>query len=1238
MKLKLYETTLKAASAGAAAGPASSSLVRMPMAAGAGQARIATLYMDRMQRIKQGSARRGPSAKKPATTTKPSGQGPPSQQEPCALGESTPPTGARKPSAGDGHGAAGVPSTPASIGTIGKGAPRQLSTEFTLTFRDSANLSRPYQRKVKPAAPGQAAPGHFTPPPGAKPDEVAMAALSASLVHSGAMDAAAPTRTAYRKSRSVTYRFRARDEAAVRDWLFGLQKCGMVLLERALGRSVQPTPPRPAVKGRGSRSSSVLDAPGGALPGRSERAGSSSSRRDSAPSMEPLDGRGVAFGPASMHNFGSGMGGGMGLAGYMQALPPSLPPQHTAPPSPPPVAPSPAPYTGSPAQSRPGVSLPRSGAPLTPERLAGEGGGEGSDDEEGAAGDGLFFAMSPNAAQRRDGRAGQGPSPTLGGQTGHGPPHPHRQVSSGRPVHGTIVAGQAAKAPSDFFRAGSLPVGIGQGLAARYPLYTPSHAPGRFPAPAPAPAPAQKPRVGDVPRRVARAESGDSTEHSDADGADGMFRLSPESKPQSDSGGSPSSPDISPTPRGARGSPKLDIFQPASSAAHRRYAPALEPESSTSEDEDSEVDDHDTGSESPTQKLVPLSTATPPAPAVQAEEPAVAATPVLGGLSRTPRLTSRQRSAPTHDSQRKQPKPAAAFTSQPSLQRIMTDTAATPGTGAAKASGAWVPPSLRRRREAEAAAGGGAAMGPPASSSSTPPAAHSGRSAAPAPPRGPDRNHAMVKIQKMMAAAEVERWHPPPPSADAAAPGPAWYSSTDVEVVGVCSVQGVRSRMEDAHVVHLSSGGDPCIFAVFDGHAGDAAAAFAAAHLPALLTSHPAYRTDPALAAVDSYHAVDAHFMAVAVQNFASALGGTGSQPPSTAQVAAAGNTAGTWDAMPPQDALFLRTSEMRDLPPPGHMLGDKEGDEGGVAQGAGALAGMARTAHAVGVRTATFVANGATLSSTADGTCSYEPAAFLPVGTLSGAAYDRFVVEEFLPKPFRAGTTALTVLLDVQACTLTVANVGDTMAVLARQQGTVAEAVAVEHSPASEESRINSAGGWVHREKEMSLGRLSSMDLSDPFVAAHAKLEVSWHSISRVNGDLGVSRALGDLNFKGRRKNLVPWYFPADKQGDGPIQFSADLVLATPDVCHVQLVEGDEFLLLACDGLWEAMPAGDAVGLVARVLQGDATGPDGPIEATPSAAARYLAEMALKLGSSDNITVQVVLLPTAVRFRPQTP
>jgi serine/threonine protein phosphatase PrpC len=75
---------------------------------------------------------------------------------------------------------------------------------------------------------------------------------------------------------------------------------------------------------------------------------------------------------------------------------------------------------------------------------------------------------------------------------------------------------------------------------------------------------------------------------------------------------------------------------------------------------------------------------------------------------------------------------------------------------------------------------------------------------------------------------------------------------------------------------------------------------------------------------------------------------------------------------------------------------------------------------------------------------------------------------------------------------------------------------------------------------------------------------------------------------------------------------------VATPEVKSIQLGEGDDFLLLATDGLWDQVSSADAVAAARRSLA----------EARDSAAAaQALVERAQKLGSLDNTSVVVVLL-----------
>lgn len=189
------------------------------------------------------------------------------------------------------------------------------------------------------------------------------------------------------------------------------------------------------------------------------------------------------------------------------------------------------------------------------------------------------------------------------------------------------------------------------------------------------------------------------------------------------------------------------------------------------------------------------------------------------------------------------------------------------------------------------------------------------------------------------------------------------------------------------------------------------------------------------------------------------------------------------------------------------------------------------------------------------------------------------------------AGTTAVVAVIVDDA--IHVANAGDSRAVLCRRPGgagapRTAVALTTDHKPASpsEAARIRAAGGFVS-----SIG-----------------------GVTRVNGNLSLSRAIGDLQYK----------------GDASRGRAHQVVTAEPDVRTSPLQPGDEFLLLACDGVWDVVDRQAAVEAVGAVLDSGAP---------PSAAACALLDACLspdpratRGAGCDNMTALVVLLPTRER------
>jgi serine/threonine protein phosphatase PrpC len=200
-------------------------------------------------------------------------------------------------------------------------------------------------------------------------------------------------------------------------------------------------------------------------------------------------------------------------------------------------------------------------------------------------------------------------------------------------------------------------------------------------------------------------------------------------------------------------------------------------------------------------------------------------------------------------------------------------------------------------------------------------------------------------------------------------------------------------------------------------------------------------------------------------------------------------------------------------------------------------------------------------------------------------------------------------------------------------------------HSPSrkDEHERIQAANGWITTETEIPIGQLQRMDLFDQDVIDILKrcfgdrIEASQKAaapqrilhISRVCGELAVSRALGDRDFKAAFNGLKThsseheWVNESlclPYPDDHTRAFVGDLVSNKPDVQILPVGEpgvSEEFLLLACDGLWDVMDPDDAVRVARNLL----------FERKWSAkrAANRLAELAVHLGSSDNITLILV-------------
>ncbi|OQS03452.1 phosphatase 1E [Thraustotheca clavata] len=229
-------------------------------------------------------------------------------------------------------------------------------------------------------------------------------------------------------------------------------------------------------------------------------------------------------------------------------------------------------------------------------------------------------------------------------------------------------------------------------------------------------------------------------------------------------------------------------------------------------------------------------------------------------------------------------------------------------------------------------------------------------------------------------------------------------------------------------------------------------------------------------------------------------------------------------------------------------------------------------------------------------------------------ACHDVFVRldNEFLASPrATAGTTASLVVL--RGNKLLTANAGDSKAVISNAGK--AEDIIKKQTPerADEMERITKAGGWVNIDKELHMSKLHQMDLNDPYIQQKAERVVQLIEIYRVNGELSVSRAIGDIDYK-RPNEYKFWMYPEDH----PRIFTDRLLIPDPEFQELEITPNMEFLVLACDGLWDTITSQEAVDIVRSKVK---------LAWSMQDISYYLAELAIRSGSMDNVTVVITML-----------
>jgi len=191
-----------------------------------------------------------------------------------------------------------------------------------------------------------------------------------------------------------------------------------------------------------------------------------------------------------------------------------------------------------------------------------------------------------------------------------------------------------------------------------------------------------------------------------------------------------------------------------------------------------------------------------------------------------------------------------------------------------------------------------------------------------------------------------------------------------------------------------------------------------------------------------------------------------------------------------------------------------------------------------------------------------------------------------------QSGSTGATIVLFGRR--LFAANVGDSRVVLARKNGACLELTS-DHKPSrpDEAARVRAAGGFILHK--------------------------------RVMGELAITRAFGDKSFKMGIKAMLEE--DADELGgaggvsdDATKDLTAPLVSAEPEIASIVLSHDDEFLLLACDGLFDVFKSQDAITFARQELIAH--------RGEPAEVARILSDQAIRVRRSrDNVSILIIVL-----------
>ncbi|CAL5228991.1 g12230 [Coccomyxa viridis] len=356
--------------------------------------------------------------------------------------------------------------------------------------------------------------------------------------------------------------------------------------------------------------------------------------------------------------------------------------------------------------------------------------------------------------------------------------------------------------------------------------------------------------------------------------------------------------------------------------------------------------------------------------------------------------------------------------------------------------------------------------------------------------------------------------------------------------------------MEDAHIasINLGNAPDAAIFGVFDGHGGSEVAKFCQKYLAAEITRLEKYHQGNLPdSLVEVFHRMDSMLKDTHYTAELDALRQTTHDAAASEMQSNAQNHADQGE----EDGQ-VSTSEALDMLRQVLMMRRKQESGEGDSEPQPMVEDFAQNRpdnSGVGEKQCLASANPPAAIAQRQPAVTATPTAAQIAASKEPAPGQPLSVDipskDSLPEHhIQAGCTAVVAV--VKGNELWVANAGDSRAVLCR--GGQALALSEDHKPQSEteRNRITAAGGFVS-------------DVG---------------GVSRVNGNLNLSRAIGDLKYKGNEK-LAP---------------AEQIITAQPDIVKVELRSEDRFFVLACDGVWDVMSNQEVVQFVSVCLDSGMT------------------------------------------------